>query len=702
MANAAPKVALFLAPAALEEVTRDGRIFVDRLKEQFLSRSKSKGESAVKAYFVALESERGIGKALRNFKPDFLHLLGDERFVLTQGKGEIRNISPGSLRKWIAEIGKNPDLIWLHWDYSESFAYSLKGLSPYLVFSRERHSMEEQFSQVQNFYREYQEHQYLPGAVSSSIRSSILPPESPQQQVIQTPLDTPGIPPTDEAAMVQQQLPVEPTAEAESEALAPELASPEASHTRFWWLNAKPKFWNITEMRIGSEEAFTTHSANGRKRRIYEHFHEVQIGDPIIAYATSPQRRAVALLEVVEPLHHQEGLGESIRFKLTSKFPQSVPYRTIINDPRLSQSQPADGNRDTFVRLSKDEFEAILDLAGYSESPLQEADAASSSISSDLPETKTKVHADVYASEDLLGYKLYADTLADIIRDPDTKPPVTIGIMAPWGQGKTSLMRFIWENFGEERDRGAERGERRDRSAGAELREEKSERREKKEGFWGRLMKPFREAGRLRKWLRDPSFAPGHRLVYPRIWFNPWQYQSSEQIWAGMAHAMITQLVQQIPLQRQPEFWLKLQLRRMDLAQIRTDIYRLVLLRGLPFALAVLFFTVGGLVLLLSDEFQEQGIISGLLAGLAALAGLWQTLQTYAKGLGDKLKGYMQEPDYEEKLGLFHQVNEDLKKVFADILEPDKPALIFIDDLDRCTPKKVVEVIEAINLLMNG
>lgn len=99
MANAAPKVALFLAPAALEEVTRDGRIFVDRLKEQFLSRSKSKGESAVKAYFVALESERGIGKALRNFKPDFLHLLGDERFVLTQGKGEIRNISPGSLRK---------------------------------------------------------------------------------------------------------------------------------------------------------------------------------------------------------------------------------------------------------------------------------------------------------------------------------------------------------------------------------------------------------------------------------------------------------------------------------------------------------------------------------------------------------------------------------------------------------------------------
>ena len=78
------------------------------------------------------------------------------------------------------------------------------------------------------------------------------------------------------------------------------------------------------------------------------------------------------------------------------------------------------------------------------------------------------------------------------------------------------------------------------------------------------------------------------------------------------------------------------------------------------------------------------------------------------KWFGEKRKGFVESynqffrpPDYESEKGMFHEVNEDLKLVF-DLLANDKRVVIFIDDLDRCSPSKIVEVIEAINLMMNG
>lgn len=59
-------------------------------------------------------------------------------------------------------------------------------------------------------------------------------------------------------------------------------------------------------------------------------------------------------------------------------------------------------------------------------------------------------------------------------------------------------------------------------------------------------------------------------------------------------------------------------------------------------------------------------------------------------------------PNYESKLGLFHEINSDLDRVMDLLVSPDLPLVIFIDDLDRCAHSRVVEVIEAINLMMNG
>lgn len=51
--------------------------------------------------------------------------------------------------------------------------------------------------------------------------------------------------------------------------------------------------------------------------------------------------------------------------------------------------------------------------------------------------------SDQPARDDALHFEAYVRTLADIIADPSTQTPLTIGVFGDWGRGKTSLMRMV-------------------------------------------------------------------------------------------------------------------------------------------------------------------------------------------------------------------------------------------------------------------
>ena len=56
---------------------------------------------------------------------------------------------------------------------------------------------------------------------------------------------------------------------------------------------------------------------------------------------------------------------------------------------------------------------------------------------------QSSIAGDVATRRDIVGAAAYAEAIARGIQHPDTKAPLTIGIKAPWGAGKTSLMRMI-------------------------------------------------------------------------------------------------------------------------------------------------------------------------------------------------------------------------------------------------------------------
>ncbi len=93
------------------------------------------------------------------------------------------------------------------------------------------------------------------------------------------------------------------------------------------------------------------------------------------------------------------------------------------------------------------------------------------------------------------------------------------------------------------------------------------------------------------------------------------------------------------------------------------------------------------------------GVSSGLLAGAVAF---WKGKRTALdEHVDEHWRSYFREPDYEGKMGFLHLVEQDMATVKEELIDEDHPAVVFIDDLDRCSPTRVAEIIEALNLFVS-
>jgi len=109
------------------------------------------------------------------------------------------------------------------------------------------------------------------------------------------------------------------------------------------------------------------------------------------------------------------------------------------------------------------------------------------------------------------------------------------------------------------------------------------------------------------------------------------------------------------------------------------------------------------------DEEKQQDRIQTLNADINDLQDrIWlKEGDSLNKVVGDRLRS----SNYEEHLGVVHQAQLDLNRISDAMLSNrskeerfprgDPRIVLFIDDLDRCPPEKVVETLEAVQLLVN-
>ena len=320
----------------------------------------------------------------------------------------------------------------------------------------------------------------------------------------------------------------------------------------------------------------------------------------------------------------------------------------------------------------------------------------------------THVARDRWTTQDSLGYFPYAYAIYKFLTDKNTAPPLAISIQAPWGGGKTSMMRMIQGQL--DPDSLKKIGLATAIAEKATIKDVQQELIKLSEDKAGTIA--ARESTRF----QVPSIASeGERRV--TIWFNAWKYESTAQVWAGLADSIVQQIGDRLgPVEREL-FWLRLRLRHIDATKIRDKIHAQLLSLFWEKWLGVLRVCIPGLVLSLSvaiagkilqyKGWEALGWFGTLLTSvLTSVTGAAQWKKSESKvekqpasfSLGECVEA----PDYAKNLGFIHQVVEDLRRVFEIIPKKHLPMVIFIDDLDRCSPNKVSDVIEAVNLFLAG
>jgi hypothetical protein len=239
--------------------------------------------------------------------------------------------------------------------------------------------------------------------------------------------------------------------------------------------------------------------------------------------------------------------------------------------------------------------------------------------------------ADNETSEDLLGFKVHADLLIDVIND-ESVLPVTIGVFGDWGSGKSSVLRIIEKEFNQDKNKDS--------------------------------------------------------LC---IYFNGWTFEGYDDAKAALLNAILKDLEDNKKLSAEVKDTVKDKAKKLwksiDWMRGAGMIMKNI---ALP---AVSAYFTGGLSLIpfASQKLAEWGIDSQekLISKLQSEEGA-----DFFKELQKDL-----DENREDKTNAV----ADFRNDFKDLLKATKfkKLVVIIDDLDRCTPDRLIDNLEAVKLFLN-
>lgn len=319
----------------------------------------------------------------------------------------------------------------------------------------------------------------------------------------------------------------------------------------------------------------------------------------------------------------------------------------------------ADGifGRDTERDIKALQIDIGLESTGIADYDTQTRLSAAVYEISDIPTVKLHAVSDrplESKEEDALGFAPYVDAMVAFLRSRDTQPPLAMGINAPWGRGKTSFMNML----------------------DSELKN------------------------------RSSFFGP---VRFATEWFNPWKYSDEEQVWAAFV-AVITKSVRdalglwgRLKFEAR-RFWNNFRQRKFALS-----------IRFLAFAAIGAAFFVVALDPKMKDfslalvENQWDKTVKDALEGsrvgtfLPFFGGILVAYLLYIKVIlqfNITIFDHLKATKFKDKIGTLAQFEKEMQILNECMPERSKlKVIIFVDDLDRCKPQVLWEVIEALQLL---
>jgi hypothetical protein len=328
------------------------------------------------------------------------------------------------------------------------------------------------------------------------------------------------------------------------------------------------------------------------------------------------------------------------------------------------------------------------------------------------------------ADQDVLEVSRFADGLARLVLHKDTKP-LTIGIHGPWGSGKSSFMQLIKDDL----FRHAPSNKRNGYQSALQTVEENLV--EYQPENWNRHSEAEPVADFLvdaetkrRQFLGQMEKAARRDVI--TVDFNAWRYDNETQIWAGLASEITRALESAMPWYRRLTLPIQYALgRRTSEVIISLVVPVVAVIIGLVIVSRLAISEAAG-----NQILGDLAVLTTALPGGILVIGvlIWRTA-VVAVPVSRRILGYARGPDYSEQTGLQSKVIDDLDFVSRQLrpmhigrprlpklrnrgsietlswpLPKPRPAgpriVVFIDDLDRCSDDKVVDILQAINLIL--
>lgn len=290
---------------------------------------------------------------------------------------------------------------------------------------------------------------------------------------------------------------------------------------------------------------------------------------------------------------------------------------------------------------------------------------------------------DHFEEQDRFNFKDYASALATVLDHEKTDTPFTMAINAPWGSGKTTLANMIAAELVQ---RPADRGDtphivcwfnawmHDDASNLATAFIAEVSRTANKYRTWGRrIFQPLPWAllePRVRRWRQVGLGLLVLALVLGISWLLG---DRLEQIEASNTDGQrqIVVVTDAAGKQVRTETTTQTQKVRADLPQNPVDRF--------------------------IKTFQSRiGVLAAFFTALAGLIGiLLKVIPSQALG------GFVEAPEKAADVGAIQAAEKQLKELIRQATHRRNRFVVFVDDIERCTPPRSVDVLDAINQLMD-
>ena len=208
--------------------------------------------------------------------------------------------------------------------------------------------------------------------------------------------------------------------------ISPEYKDEQKMNCNYWWLNANPKIWSFSDIKIGEIQGYTLYNSNGNKRRVFQNFLDAKEGDIVIGYESTPVKQIQCICRIAE-----ENDGESLYFEKVENLSTPISYASLKDCSELANMEYFVNPQGSLFKLTKEEYDFIMDVI-REENPVV------------AEENKDKYTKEDFLSEVYMTEEKY-DTLAHLLKNK--KNVILQG--AP-GVGKTfAAKRLAYSIMGE-------------------------------------------------------------------------------------------------------------------------------------------------------------------------------------------------------------------------------------------------------------